>query len=59
MKELKENIKTINVYATADMKNAEGFPAWTSTDGTLLVQLAMTGTLGNSFYANAKETQAR
>ena len=55
MKALKENLKTIKVYGTADTVNAEGFLAWTPSDTTLLVQLAMTGTLGNSFYANAKD----
>ena len=55
MKALKENMKTIATYAGADKVNAEGFYAWTPSDTTLLEQLAMTGTLGNSFYANAKD----
>jgi 60 kDa SS-A/Ro ribonucleoprotein len=55
MKTVKENLKTINAYAGADTVNAEGFAAWTPSDTTLLEQLAMTGTLGNSFYANAKD----
>ena len=55
MKTLKENLKTVATYATADTTNAEGFAAWTPSDAALLEQLAMTGTLGNSFYANAKE----
>ena len=55
MKTLKDNMKTITAYSTADALNAEGFPAWTPSDAALLEQLAMTGTLGNSFYANAKE----
>ncbi|MCQ2395497.1 MAG: hypothetical protein MJ249_14545 [Kiritimatiellae bacterium] len=55
MKTLKENLKTMTVYAGADTVNAEGFSAWTPSDTTLLEQLAMTGTLGNSFYANAKD----
>ena len=58
MKQLKDNLKTIAAYAGADTRNAEGFPAWTPSDTTLLDQLAMTGTLGNSFYANAKDTTA-
>lgn len=58
MKTLKENLKTIAAYAEADTVNAEGFAAWTPSDTTLLDQLAMTGTLGNSFYANAKEAAA-
>lgn len=55
MKALKENLKTITTYAGADKVNAEVFFAWTPSDTTLLEQLAMTGTLGNSFYANAKD----
>ena len=55
MKTVKENLKTVATYATADTTNAEGFAAWTPGDATLLEQLSMTGTLGNSFYANAKE----
>ena len=55
MKTLKENMKGAAVYATADTTNAEGFAAWTPSDAALLEQLAMTGTLGNSFYANAKD----
>lgn len=55
MKTLKENLKTVATYATADTTNAEDFAAWTPSDAALLEQLAMTGTLGNSFYANAKE----
>ena len=58
MKQLKNYLKTIAAYAGADTRNAEGFPAWTPSDTTLLDQLAMTGTLGNSFYANAKDTTA-
>ena len=56
MKILKNNMKTISVYAGADTVNAEGFSAWTPSDAALLEQLAMTGTLGNAFYANAAET---
>ena len=55
MKTLKENLKTVATYASADTTNAENFPAWTPSDAALLEQLAMTGALGNSFYANAKE----
>ena len=55
MKTLKENMKTVATYASADTTNAENFPAWTPSDAVLLEQLAMTGTLGNSFYANAKK----
>lgn len=58
MKTLKENLKTIATYAGADTVNAEGFSAWTPSDTTLLEQPAMTGTLGNSFYANAKDAAA-
>ena len=55
MKTVKENLKTVATYATADTTNAEGFAAWKPGDVTLLEQLSMTGTLGNSFYANAKD----
>ena len=55
MKMLKENLNTVVTYASADTTNAEGFAAWTPSDAALLEQLAMTGTLGNSFYANAKD----
>ena len=52
MKNVKENLKAVATYSTADTINAEGFAAWTSNDVTLLEQLSMTGTLGNSFYAS-------
>ncbi len=58
MKNVKENLKTVATYAAADTTNAEGFAAWTPGDVTLLDQLSMTGTLGNSFYANAKDATA-
>ena len=55
MKELKNYMEQQAVYATADTVNAENFSAWRQTVKTALNQLAMTGTLGNSFYASAKE----
>ncbi|MBR4667020.1 MAG: hypothetical protein IKO93_24345 [Lentisphaeria bacterium] len=55
MKELKEFMEQQTVYETADTVNAENFPAWRQTVKTALDQLAMTGTLGNSFYASATE----
>ena len=55
MKELKNFMEQQAVYGTADMVNAENFPAWRQTVKTALDQLAMTGTLGNSFYAAATE----
>lgn len=55
MKELKNFMEQQAVYGTADMVNAENFPAWRQTVKTALDQLAMTGTLGNSFYASATE----
>ena len=58
MKTLKENMKGVAVYAAADTTNAEGFAAWTPSDAALLEQLAMTGTLGNAFYATAREATA-
>ena len=56
MKELKENLAVLETYKTADTRNKENFPAWRMTDEMRLEQLAMTGTLGRSFYASAKET---
>ena len=32
MKTLKENLRTVATYATADTTNAENFPAWTPSD---------------------------
>ena len=55
MKELKKNLSDLNTYAGADTVNHEGFAAWMPSDAQLLDQLAMTGTLTNSFYASAKE----
>ena len=55
MKTLKNNMRTVVAYSSAEAVNAEGFPAWTLSEDALLDQLAMTGTLGNSFYANARE----
>ena len=56
MKNVKENLQSVATYSTADTTNAEGFAAWTPSDVTLLEQFSMTGTFGNSFYANAKDT---
>ena len=56
MKSVKENLQSVATYSTADTTNAEGFAAWTPSDVTLLEQFSMTGTFGNSFYANAKDT---
>ena len=58
MKELKENLAAVEAYRTADTVNREGFAAWTPSDAALLEQLAMTGTLGHSFYASAREQTA-
>lgn len=58
MKELKENLAAVETYRTADTVNHEGFSAWTPSDTELLEQLAMTGTLGHSFYASAREQTA-
>ncbi len=54
MKELKKNLGVISTYSGADTTNAENFPAWSMSDTVRLEQLAMTGTLGSSFYASAK-----
>lgn len=45
-----------DVMNTADTVNHEGNKAWSKSDVELLRQFAMTGTLGASFYATAKET---
>ena len=55
MKELKNFMEQQAVYGTADTVNAENFSAWRQTVKTALNQLAMTGSLGSSFYASAKE----
>ena len=55
MRNVKENLKSVATYSTADTTNTEGFATWTPSDVTLLEQLPMTGTLGNSFYVNAKD----
>ncbi|MBQ9337412.1 MAG: hypothetical protein IJS14_08965 [Lentisphaeria bacterium] len=55
MKELKNFMERQAAYGTADTVNAENFPAWRQTVKTALDQLAMTGTLGNSFYVRAEE----
>ena len=58
MKELKDTISSAVAAVSADTVNAEGAPAWTMRDADRLVQLAMTGTLGNAFYASAQEVTA-
>ena len=55
MKELKENLAVLETYKTTDTRNKANFPAWRMSDEMRLEQLAMTGTLGSSFYASAKE----
>ncbi len=58
MKELKDTISSAVAAVSADTVNAEGALAWTMRDADRLVQLAMTGTLGNAFYASAQEVTA-
>ena len=58
MKELKDTISTAVAAASADTVNAAGALAWTMRDDDRLLQLAMTGTLGNAFYASAQEITA-
>ena len=58
MKELKDTISSAVAAVSADTVNAEGAPAWTMRDADRLVQLSMTGTLGNAFYATAQEVTA-
>ena len=55
MKELKNFMEQQAVYGAADTVNAENFSAWRQAMKTALNQLAMTGSLGSSFYASAKE----
>ena len=55
MKALKNYMEQQAVYGTADTVNSENFPAWRQSEKSALVQLAMTGTLGNSFYASREE----
>ena len=55
MKELKDTIASAVAAASADTVNAAGAPAWSMRDADRLVQLAMTGTMGNAFYASAQE----
>jgi len=42
-----------DINRTSDAKNAEGFHAWKMSDETRLEQLAMAGTMGDSFYVSA------
>ncbi len=58
MKELKDTIPSAIAAVSANTVNAEGAPAWTMRDTDRLVQLSMTGTLGNAFYASAQEVTA-
>ena len=57
MRQTKEIVRgRHDVMNTADAVNHEGEKAWSKSDAELLRQFAMTGTLGASFYATAKET---
>ena len=58
MTNLKQLLASADAAATADAVNAEGAPAWTMRDTDRLVQLSMTGTLGNAFYASGSELTA-
>ena len=57
-----KNVKKIvnkdanNVYKTANTVNHEGGKAWAMSDACLLDQMCMLGTLGNCFYAKAKDS---
>ena len=55
MKQIIEELERIRTYENADTVNHENFPAWQMSDAVRLEQLALTGTLGNSFYASASE----
>ena len=56
MKHIIEELERIRTYESANTVNHENFPAWKMSDEARLEQLAMTGTLGNSFYASASES---
>ena len=58
MKEIIEQLEKIQTYKDSDTVNKENFPAWQMSDAARLEQLALTGTLGNSFYASASEVTA-
>jgi 60 kDa SS-A/Ro ribonucleoprotein len=55
MKNIIKELEKIKTYQSADTVNHENFPAWKMNDEVHLEQLAMTGTLGNSFYASSSE----
>ncbi|MBO4304523.1 MAG: hypothetical protein J6A21_08055 [Lentisphaeria bacterium] len=52
MKELKGTVEILADYKCAEKSNHENFPAWDQSMKASLDQLAMCGTLGNSFYAS-------
>ncbi len=52
MKNIISELENIRNYKDADTLNHENFPAWTMSDSMRLEQLAMTGSLGNSFYVS-------
>ncbi len=58
MKNIIEELERIKTYESANTVNHENFPAWQMSDAARLEQLALTGTLGNSFYASASEVTA-
>lgn len=58
MKNIIEQLEQIKTYRSADTVNHENFPAWHMSDTARLEQLALTGTLGSSFYASASEITA-
>ena len=58
MKHIIEELERIKTYENADTVNHENFPAWQMSDAARLEQLALTGTLGSSFYASASEVTA-
>ena len=58
MKNIIEQLEQIKTYKSADTINHENFPAWSMSDSSRLEQLALTGTLGSSFYASASEVTA-
>ncbi len=57
MKSVISAIYAVNgdMYRTADTVNHEGGKAWNLTENQKVMQIAMTGTFGNSFYASTKD----
>jgi len=57
MKNIVNNLDRIenDVYRTSNISNAAGGKAWSKSNAESLMQLAMTGTLTNTFYASDRK----